>query len=91
MTYINTVKIDERSGGALSAVVERALGLKRSARVIVLRAGRAMILVPEDPEIRRAVDRNERILRERGATVNDVLKVLRKSRRSAGPHVRTQS
>lgn len=87
MTHVATVQVGKPGRFALPKAAERALGLRREGRLLVLTAGRAVVLVPEDAEARRIVAKNERILRERGVTVRDVLRVLRKQRR-AGSHGR---
>lgn len=89
MTYLASVEVEKPGYGTLPQVVERALRLRPKARILILRAGKAVLLVPEDPEIRRMVERNERILKERGITVNGVLRILRKQRRAAASHEAT--
>lgn len=86
MTYIATVDVQQPGRGILPPVVERALKIRQETRLLVLQAGQAVILVREDPEIRRIVERNERILKEKGVTVSDVLRLLRKQRQTACRH-----
>ncbi|MEK6608955.1 MAG: hypothetical protein AABZ30_14945 [Myxococcota bacterium] len=83
MTYVQTVPLKDKRRGPLQQAVTKALGPGKATRLLVFRAGGAVVLVPEDSEARRIVERNERVLKARGVTVRDVLRVLREERRAS--------